>query len=38
MIKVKSKKLLANTINSDDKYKIRNYAIICLFLNLRFER
>ena len=28
-----SKKLLANTINSDDKYKIRNYAIICLFLN-----
>lgn len=28
-----SKKLLANTINSDNKYKIRNYAIICLFLN-----
>lgn len=28
-----SKQLLANTINSDCRYKIRNYAIICVFLN-----
>ena len=28
-----SKLLLAHTINSDCKFKIRNYAIICLFLN-----
>lgn len=28
-----SKQLLANTINSDYRYKIRNYAIICVFLN-----
>lgn len=28
-----SKKLLAITINSDAKYKIRNYAITCIFLN-----
>ena len=28
-----SKQLLANTINSDSRYKIRNYAIICIFLN-----
>lgn len=28
-----SKQLLANTINSDCKFKIRNYAIICIFLN-----
>lgn len=27
------KKLLAKTINSEDKYKIRNYAITCVFLN-----
>lgn len=28
-----SKQLLANAINSDCRYKIRNYAITCLFLN-----
>lgn len=28
-----SKKLLANTINSNHRYKIRNYAITCIFLN-----
>lgn len=28
-----SKQLLANTINSDTRFKIRNYAIICMFLN-----
>ena len=28
-----SKKLLSNTIQSDDKNKFRNYAITCLFLN-----
>ncbi len=28
-----SKQLLANTIKSDCKFKIRNYAITCLFLN-----
>jgi site-specific recombinase XerD len=28
-----SKQLLANTINSDARYKIRNYAITCIFLN-----
>ena len=28
-----SKQLLANTIKSDSKFKIRNYAITCLFLN-----
>lgn len=28
-----SKKLLSKTINSDNKYKIRNYAITCIFLN-----
>lgn len=28
-----SKQLLANIINSDSRYKIRNYAIICIFLN-----
>lgn len=28
-----SKKLLSTTINSDQLYKIRNYAITCLFLN-----
>lgn len=28
-----SKQLLANTITSDNRYKIRNYAIICIFLN-----
>lgn len=28
-----SKKLLSTTINSDMRYKIRNYAITCLFLN-----
>lgn len=28
-----SKQLLANTINSDSRYKIRNYVIICIFLN-----
>lgn len=28
-----SKQLLSNTINSDSRYKIRDYAIICLFLN-----
>lgn len=28
-----SKQLLANAINSDCRYKIRNYAIICIFLN-----
>lgn len=28
-----SKQLLANTINSDGKFKIRNYAMICIFLN-----
>lgn len=28
-----SKKLLSTAINSEDKNKIRNYAIICLFLN-----
>lgn len=27
------KELLANTINSEHRYKIRNYAITCLFLN-----
>ena len=27
------KKLLAKTINSDKKYKIRNYTITCIFLN-----
>lgn len=34
-----SKLLLANTINSNAKYKIRNYAITCLFINcsLRLE-
>lgn len=28
-----SKRLLANTIKSDCRFKIRNYAIICIFLN-----
>lgn len=28
-----SKQLLANTIESDCRFKIRNYAIICIFLN-----
>ena len=28
-----SKQLLANTIKSESKFKIRNYAITCLFLN-----
>ncbi|MFG6319371.1 MAG: tyrosine-type recombinase/integrase [Clostridia bacterium] len=28
-----SKKLLSKTINTDKKFKIRNYAITCLFLN-----
>lgn len=28
-----SKQLLANTIKSDCKFKIRNYAITCIFLN-----
>lgn len=28
-----SKQLLANVINSDCRYKIRNYAIVCVFLN-----
>ncbi len=28
-----SKKLLSNTINTNSKYKIRNYAITCIFLN-----
>lgn len=28
-----SKKLLSNTINSNHRYKIRNYAITCIFLN-----
>lgn len=28
-----SKLVLAKTLKSDDKYKIRNYAIFCLFLN-----
>lgn len=28
-----SKQLLANTINSDVRHKIRNYAITCIFLN-----
>lgn len=28
-----SKQLLSNTINSDCRYNIRNYAITCLFLN-----
>ena len=28
-----SKQLLAITINSDSRYKIRDYAIICIFLN-----
>ena len=28
-----SKQLLSNIINSDDRNKIRNYAITCLFLN-----
>ena len=28
-----SKRLLANTISSDCRYKIRNYAITCVFLN-----
>ncbi len=28
-----SKQLLAHTINSNCRFKIRNYAIICLFLN-----
>lgn len=28
-----SKQLLANAINSDSRFKIRNYAIICIFLN-----
>lgn len=28
-----SKKLLSTTLNSDQRYKIRNYAITCLFLN-----
>lgn len=28
-----SKKLLSSTINSDDRNKIRNYAITCLFIN-----
>lgn len=28
-----SKQLLANTIKSDCRFKIRNYAIICIFLN-----
>lgn len=28
-----SKSLLAKTINSEHKFKIRNYAIICIFLN-----
>lgn len=27
------KRLLAKTINSDEKYKIRNYTITCIFLN-----
>ena len=29
-----SKQLLATAVNSEKKYKTRNYAIICLFLNL----
>jgi len=29
----KSKQLLSNTINSDAKFKIRNYTITCIFLN-----
>ena len=28
-----SKQMLSHSIKSNDKYKIRNYAIICLFLN-----
>jgi len=28
-----SKQLLSNTINSNDRYKIRDYAIVCVFLN-----
>lgn len=28
-----SKQLLANTINSDNRFKMRNYTIICMFLN-----
>ena len=28
-----SKQLLSNTINSDVRYRIRNYAITCIFLN-----
>ena len=28
-----SKQMLSDSIKSNDKYKIRNYAIICLFLN-----
>lgn len=28
-----SKQLLANAINSDSRFKTRNYAIICIFLN-----
>jgi len=28
-----SKQLLANAINSDNRHKIRDYAIICIFLN-----
>lgn len=33
------KELLSNTINSESRYRIRNYAITCLFLNcnLRLE-
>ena len=30
---IESKQLLANIIKSDSKFKIRNYAITCLFLN-----
>ena len=30
---VESKQLLANTIKSNSRFKIRNYAIICIFLN-----
>lgn len=28
-----SKQLLANTINSDNRHKIRDYTIICIFIN-----
>lgn len=30
---IESKQLLANTIKSNSRFKIRNYAIICIFLN-----